>query len=1008
MRNLLAILVLFGPWSGSSAFAQVKQDTADEMASQFAAPPDSARPWVNWIWLDGNITREGITADLEAMRRVGIGGMVLMEVDQKIPKGPVRFGSPKWREMFQHTVAEAGRLGLEVDMNNDAGWCGSGGPWITPELAMQKLVGSEMVVEGPKKFHAELPRPPAPPPPALSDLYPPVETDYYRDIAVLAFPVAAGNTTPQQPVNRQKVQDLTARLEKDGRLSWDVPPGKWTLLRLGYAPTRVANHPAPREGLGLESDKFSKEATDAHFAGLMAKLIADVGPAAGKTLAWTHVDSWECHSQDWTPRMREEFTRRRGYDPLPLLPAMIGRTVDSPDVSARFLWDMRKTGVELFNENYAGRLQELAHRHGMRLTIEAYGDGPFDELSYAGRADRPMGEFWVGFDSPASTATLRFMASAAHTYGKNVVAAESFTGIPEASRWKDHPFSLKPLGDAAFCMGVNHIMFHRYAHQPWTDRKPGMTMGPFGVHYERTETWWEHTRPWHQYLARCSYLLRQGLFVADVCCLQEENVHRSGYGLDHVFLGAYEFDGCSPEVVLTRMSVRDGRLVLPDGMSYRLLVLPPSTTMTPELLGKIKELVQAGATVIGQRPDKSPSLCDYPRCDAKVQTLAAELWGNCDGKTVTEHRSGRGKVVWGKTPETVLAEMGVRPDFRYKARAESGDVRYIHRTTDGTDLYFVAASSPKATDLQCVFRVKGKRPEFWHPDTGRIERVAAYDQTDEGTHVPIALDPCGSVFVVFRADGATSPDRVVAISGVPRATARFGEDGRLRIEAWKTGRYDVKMASGRSEHLEVAALPEPFELSGPWELRFPRGWGAPERVTLGKLISWTRHPDAGVKYFSGTATYIKSFQIPDNTLGANRRQYLDLGRVEVIAAVKLNGKPLGIVWKPPFRVDVTHALKAGPNELEIQVVNLWPNRLIGDEHLPEDRQWGPPYHWAPNAWGGEPLVRWPQWLLDGKPSPTGRFTFATWRFWTKDSPLLESGLLGPVRLLVSANLEVSP
>ena len=378
--------------------------TADNLAAQFRHPPDSARPWVYWFWLDGNITREGITADLEAMKRVGIGGVLIMEVDQGIPKGPVRFGSPQWRELFKHVVAEAGRLGLKVNMNNDAGWCGSGGPWIKPEHAMQKLVWTETAVEGPRRFEGPLPQP---------------ETvaNFYRDAAVLAFPTPPADADPKTRariaridaknmayrrniaprdnnltapgqyaalpadavVPREGVVDLTARLGKDGRLAWDVPAGQWTVLRMGYTPTGKDNHPAPVEGRGLECDKLSREAVDVHFAGLMGKLIADVGPLAGKTLTTTHIDSWEVHTQNWTPRFREEFRRRRGYDMTPLLPAMTGRVVGSLEVSERFLWDVRRTICEMLLENYAGHFRELAAKHGMRLSIEAYGDGPCDD-----------------------------------------------------------------------------------------------------------------------------------------------------------------------------------------------------------------------------------------------------------------------------------------------------------------------------------------------------------------------------------------------------------------------------------------------------------------------------------------------------------------------------------------------------------------------------------------------------------------------------------------------------
>ncbi|MCL5279886.1 MAG: glycosyl hydrolase family 43, partial [Planctomycetes bacterium] len=524
-----------------------------ELEKGFTSPPESARPWVYWFWLNGNITREGITADLEAMKRVGIGGVLIMEVDQGAPLGPVAFMSPQWRQLFQHVVAEAQRLGLEVNMNDDAGWNGSGGPWIKPEQSMQKVVWSETSLEGPKRFEGALPRPQA-------------VAGYYRDITVLAFPAPGDfridkirgkaayerqwvgpasekKLPPEMVIDRARIVDLSTSMDEEGRLAWDVPGGKWTVLRLGHTSTGMMNAPAPASGRGWECDKLSKEGIEAQFAGMMGPLIADVGSAAGKTLVATHIDSWENGSQNWTARMREEFRQRRGYDLFPFLPVLSGRVVESLQVSERFLWDLRQTVSDLVVENYAGHMAKLAQQHGLRLSIEAYG-GPCDDMTYGGRADEPMCEFWIG---GGAFETCKGMASAAHTYGKRILGAEAFTA-DNRERWLQHPGSIKALGDRAFCEGVNRFVFHRYAMQPWLSYRPGMTMGPWGLHYERTETWWEQAQPWHEYLARCQYLLRQGRFVADICYLQPEG---SPQGFQNHRRGGYDYDNCPPEVVLT-------------------------------------------------------------------------------------------------------------------------------------------------------------------------------------------------------------------------------------------------------------------------------------------------------------------------------------------------------------------------------------------------------------------------------------------------------------------------
>ncbi len=1304
LSALASILLALAPWGTCRA-----ADNGGRLKKGFLTPPADARPWVYWFWLNGNITRQGITADLEAMQRAGIGGVLIMEVDQGTPAGPMRFGSPAWRDLFKFVCAEAHRLGLKVNMNNDAGWCGSGGPWITPALAMQKVTWTETRVQGPRHFAAQLPQP------ATVD-------GFYRDIAVLAFPTPAQGATisnlahksaatssgvsltppisswPAVPaeatVSHARLVDLTSHLTNDGRLTWDVPEGKWTILRMGHTPTGAVNAPAPKDARGLECDKLSRQAAEAQFAGLMAKLIGDVGPLAGKTLVSTHIDSWEVGVQNWTPGFRQEFQRRRGYDPLPLLPVMAGHVVDSDEVSERFLWDLRETISELLLANYAGHFHELAHQHGLRLSIEAYNTCPCDEMAYGGRADEPMGEFW-SWSKYGAAFSCTEMASAGHVYGKRIIGAEAFTAT-DAEKWQGYPGNIKDLGDWAFCEGINRFVFHRYALQPWLNRRPGMSMGPWGLHYERTETWWEQSKAWHEYLARCQFLLRQGLFVADLCLLGPEGSpqslngqqsfvsHQPGREGQPLDRPGHNFDTCPPEVVLTRMSVKDGRLVLPDGMSYRMLVLPQVDSMTPALLAKIKQLVAEGATIAGPRPKKSPSLSNYPQCDATISRQAAELWGAGQPPAeITEHTYGKGRVFWGgalqpkpefaataakafrsarwiwyregnpavaaprgkryfrrivnidgrspiqsarlamtadngfvcwingqragsgdnynrvytlevasllkpganllairaenggegpnpagligslavkyrdgrrlqvvtdKTWQTAMKaggkwtaevaaaapwtaamelgplgmapwgiveptqtsphlfpeiavvdrlmdRIGVQADFSYQTSRSTRSLRYIHRRLEGGDLYFVANRDQQPTEAVCCFRVHG-RPELWWPETGRIESAAVYDETHGGTRLPIRLESSGSVFVVFRDGAAVEPERVVSVTrdgqpilpapasaakriviqkarygvlndpkrtidvrarvqslvdhgqtafgvaemaeggdpafnvvksltidytvdGQPRhasgrdpetinllettaaqhfADVRGGADGKFVLEAWEKGNYQLTMSSGKKLTVEVASLPPPLPIGGPWEVQFPPKLGAPEKIVLEKPISWSEHGDPGVKYFSGTATYRTSFNLPADWLSSNRKLSLDLGRVEVMAEVTLNGQPLGLLWKSPYRVDISGAARSGENTLELKVTNLWINRMIGDEQLPEDSDRNP----------NGTLKAWPKWLQQHKPSPTGRYTFTSWRLWKKGAPLVESGLLGPVTLKVAERIAVRP
>jgi len=929
-----------------------------EIAKNFLSPPDSAKPWAYWFWINGNITKEGITADLESMARVGIKAVLIMECSCDIPEGPVKFISPAWRDLFKHTLAEANRLDMQVDMNNDAGWCGSGGPWNTPEHSMQRLASTLTRVKGGNPFDGVLPQPTA-------------VRGYYRDIEVLAMPVEPGRkgqtlTASSNIWDRSKAVNLTSQMDSTGRLQWDVPSGSWDVLRIGHTSTGKDNHPSPISGCGLECDKLSKEALEAHFNGMMAKLIDDAGPLAGKVLTYTHIDSWEVGTQYWTSNFRKEFQRLRGYDPLPFLPGELGRIVDSQEINKRFQWDVRMTANDLLLENYAGHLQALAQKHGMKLSIEAYDTCPCINQAYAGRADMPMGEFWVG---GSCMNYCKEMSSASHVYGKPITGAEAFTACPDLAKWQHHPGSIKATGDQAFCEGINRFVLCFFTHQPWLDRAPGMTLGGWGFHYDRTETWWEQSKAWHEYLTRCQYVLQSGLNVADICYLDVEVSPRSApYRLG---LPGYEYDICPAEVVRTRMKVKDGRIVLPDGMSYRLLVLPPTEMMTPETLRKVVKLAKAGATIAATAiPNQSPSLQNHPQCDEDVKAMARKLLGDAavvPATGVNESKCGAGRVFLGKTIAPVLEAIGAKPDIAFTGLAKDLRLRWIHRKTDDSDFFFVANQVARDVEVTCTFRVNGRQPELWHPETGKIMDLPVFKGTDDGRmEVPLRLGPTESVFVVFRRSIQKS--------------------------------VDSSQVMGRRSERNWAEFKPVQELAGPWEVAFESKWGGPAApVTFEGLTDWRSNAVEGIKYYSGTAVYRKEFTV-EPAVCSLPSVALDLGRVEIMADVKLNGKDLGTLWKAPYRIDVTGLLKPEKNTVEVGVVNLWCNRLIGDQQLPEDSEWK---NGGGMAGGGhfKLLAKWPQWLQDGKPSPGGRLTFATARYHGKDDQLLPSGLIGPVRLL---------
>ncbi len=1076
----------------------------DTLLSNFLNPPQTAKPHTWWHWCNGNITYEGITKDLEEIKDKGVSGVQIFNVAPGTPPGPILFMSEEWHKLFKHTLKEAERLGLEVCIHNCAGWSSSGGPWIKPEFAMQKVTWSEVQVEGPKRFEAVLPQPST-------------VAGFYRDIAVLAYPTPARDwrienwegkacfhrmdtpapdTRPLPPdavIPRERIIDLTPNLSSDGRLVWDVPQGRWTIIRFGHTLTGAQNAPAPDSGRGWECDKLSREALDEHWKHAIQPLLEESGPLAGKVFRSVLIDSYEMGSQNWTPKMREEFKKRRGYDLLPFLPVITGRVVESLDISERFLWDFRRTIADLFNENYYGYFGELCRRHGLLLWVEPYGNGPFDDITAGSKADIPMSEFWIGHGLGVEKDwNAKLASSIGHIYGKQIIGAESFTAGPPHSGWVNHPYSIKALGDLIFCSGVNRYVFHTFAHQPWLDYKPGMTMGPWGLQFNRCNTWWNDAKAWLTYIARCQYLLQQGVFVGDVLYYVGENSPLP-IRVSQPLPPSYDFDACDRETLLNRLSLKGNKLVLLNGMSYEVLVLPNEREVTPQVLRKIGKLVKGGAYVIGPKPLRSPSLQGYPQADEEVKKLADEIWGNCDGDKVKEHKYGRGRVFWGISVEDVLKLKGVKPDFEFNGTLPGTAINYIHRRDGNTDIYFLANMKERFETVDCIFRVKGKIPELWYPDTGKVEKATMFQVVDDRTKLTLAFEPYGSLFVIFRQptrerkavakilyNGQDAllpslevkgkleivravygiledPNRQVDVTAqlrkmvknnmliVPASNALAGDPapfvvkkmrvdykwndeshtlivnenelveipkgivgeppkvklswnpkGQLEVLAFASGVYEIETTMGKKSKFEVTSVPKPMEIDGPWEVRFPPNWGAPEKVVFDKLISWTEHPDEGIKYFSGTAKYIKEIEVPQEILGKDRAVYLDLGEVEVSARVKLNGKELGILWKKPYQVEITDVVKAGKNVLEVEVTNLWPNRLIGDEHLPPDREWSDGM-----------LKEIPQWVREGKRSPTGRYTFTTARHHTKDSPLLPSGLLGPVRILLGVKRTLS-
>jgi hypothetical protein len=771
--------------------------------------------------------------------------------------------------------------------------------------------------------------------------------------------------TPAAPQNaeiaRGDVIDLSSKMDADGTLHWDVPGGHWTILRMGYALTGAKNRPSVPAGSGYEVDKLNSKYVREYFSGYMDPMQQHLDGLIGPTVHYMTMDSWEAGMQNWTDDMVAEFKRLRGYDPTLYLPVLAGRVVENGDVSDRFLWDFRKTLAEKFALDFYGTMEDELHKRGMEAYSEASGvalEIPEDTLLNKSHIDIPMAEFWVRALHPESMyyVDVRGAASAAHVYGKPLVATESFTGGDYES-----PYTLKKIADYWFAQGVNRIVFHTSAQQP-LDTKPGNTM--VGTHINRNITWAELAKPFMTYIARVSYMLQQGSPVADIAYLLPEGGPSTmpfwGAGLEPAPPAGYDYDFVNTDVLLHRTSaLPDGRIHVESsgamhGVSYRVLVLPPTQQMTPEVAAKLREMVKAGATVLGQRPERSPSLAGYPDADARVRELAQDLWGDADGMTFNQHAFGKGMVYWGLTLDEVLTRLKSPKDFASSAPVENPPV-WVHRHTPDAEVYFVANQADAPAHIDARFRVTGKEVQVWRPMDGAAKTagystVALVDQRtgnrqpgiqpalyapENGfTVVPLDLAARESVFVIFR-NAAVEPQRVVPSS------------------------METKL----------------MKVTGPWTVTFPPNFGAPASIQLANLTSWTTSSDPGVKYFSGTAMYSKTLQVPAAWLRGGQRTWIDVGKVGDIAEVKLNGKSAGLTWAPPYRLDVTDVLKAGANKLEIAVTNEWSNRQIGDRLLPvEKRILAQP--------GGGPG------LLPG--------------FGAAQTPA-DSGLLGEVRLIARKN-----
>lgn len=1129
------------------------------LESTFRNPPFSSGVYTWWHWMNGNITKDGITRDLEAMKANGIAGYQLFEAGSGIPVGKVESLSNEWIELILHTLKESERLGLEFAMHNCPGWSSSGGPWITPDKAMQKITWSETSIAGGRNIHQQLPVP--------EHLF-----DYYIDTYCLAIPANL------KVIPKSSVLNLTSQLNKNGVLSWDVPDGEWIVLRFGQTAKDQKNHSAPTKATGLDCDKFSIEALDYHLDCMFKKLMPTMQKTAKHSKVGLLIDSYEMGDQDWTHDMPDYFEQKRGYSLYSFLPVLANKIIESEDSTQRFRFDFRRTQADMFADRYYSHFQKCCKEKGIITYTEPYGGSMMEELQVAQRLDINMGEFWCGqtvlWPNFLLNRTVKQVASVAHTLGGNVVAAEAFTSEPDSDKWLLYPYALKSLGDFMFTKGLSRIYFHRYAHQPHPTAAPGMTMGPWGLHFDRTNTWWKPGKVWIDYLNRCQHIFQNSTFYGDILYHSGDNTFGTTIEPEQTPLAppsGYDYDIINTEI-LNKAHIRNKKIILPATHfeGYKLLVLLQSEAISIETLQTIARLVEEGMVLVGKKPQHTLGLLDGEN-EEEFRTLVNHIWKHSN-------------VYQTEDLQNVLSQLSLSPDFIYHSTSVNSAINAIHYQQEDTNIYFVANRKRSYEKGTAHFRIKGYIPELWNPYTSEIQHCPVYRMDNEGINIPLNLAPAESMFIVLRemqkqqtwtdikyngisvfpvletqlaetpistnfsitcwikpeADIALTEEQEFGNIGT-RCFAIYPSDGEKRYgkghsiaglsvgrngiviyertnqnkgvyrqaiplsgwthlslvykenrpHLWINGKYIAAgMASSTIVHLETSVsdcmskidayegelcnlcihpftinqsdiindyqkgLPTPFlqneeaiswlpdyryiawkagiyellsentnlkknidtlpasiPLKGVWTIRFPKDMGAPEEITLTDLHSLHLEKDFGVRHFSGTMTYTYSLLLKQIYLQDNLCLRLDLGRVEVIAEVLVNGVFAGTCWTPPYSIDIQHLLHKGDNKIEIRVTNLWVNRLIGDEYLPVENTYS--YQSIPNKFsalhnGG--IEKLPDWYLQGRPKPQGsRIAFCTWKHYDKTSPLVESGLLGPVILKVGKieNIKIS-
>ncbi len=1059
---------------------------ADDLAAVFKNPPQDAKPFTWWHWMSGNISKEGIVKDADAMVKAGYGGLQLFNITQTgLMPGPIYYGSEKWWELLDFAAEEMSKRNLDFGMTNGAGWATTGGPHISPAYAIQQLVWTEKQIADSSKdkivlekfdknIHKHVTLCPSTTMSQGVDLPQKDEWQrkFYKDIIVFAFPtpkdelngaeghrlkdwqLKSGNKgmTPTAkiprdtavapyPIDEKSIIDITDKMTPDGSLDWAPPAnsGTWTVIRMGHIITGKPCHPAPEGGRGLEADKFSAEAARFHFYNGILPFIKKLNTPEKKRLTTILTDSFEAKTQNWSPALPAEFKALRGYDILKYMTIFTGRVINSTDFTERFLWDFRRTAADLIAKNHYGVLQELCNQYGVKFSAEAYGHpADLDNIETAMKTDIPMSEFWVGAYGSGQLWNSKEAATVSDLMNRKIVGAEAFTSGED---FHSHAGSLKSQGDYYYTYGVNRFLLHGYSHQPFIDGVfPGASLYLWGSHMHRLNPWWNVQMPlWSEYISRVQSLLQRGALVADACFYAGESAQvEIGYrnSLDPKDIKAkkasskrganmtfktdlsegYDFHLIA-RTFLSQMSVKDGKIVHSSGKEYEVLFIYEEDFWRLEIAKILEKLVSEGGKIVAVKPIATPGLEGLPNSDTELKDIAEKMWAaplNSDGYRVY----GKGRIYEpAENVEKIMKTLKVAKDFDYRALDKASEnlfLRYIHRKTENESYYFVSNQSDKAVKAACTFRVSGYVPEIWDAQSGEIFEAPAWSKTSDGRmEVLLDLAENESLFVVFR---KKSQDNNLAALNLPENGARLCvKENKLYLKAFKNESYKMTLSKASDKafvkDVLVSSLSEPLDIKSGWSIKFPTVTGSGNTVELDSLKSWARLENFDDKHFSGTAEYDVKFNIPTGMLGKDIGVNLDLGTVEVVAEVFINGKHAGTAWVAPYVLDVTKFVKEGANEMKIKLTSTLKNRLIGDQHYDN------PYlskdtvneriGRKPNSGGFQPqyekyyeekYVLIADWLYDAtKPRPdTKRKAFMFYNPYKATTPLIDSGLIGPV------------